>query len=176
MSHRTVRETRQAALLASVLVPDVLAKRMKRHLDDLERSNYVEPGLLSGVAGPSSDDGSFKYTKGRARQLICDKRGGVKLAGNSPAANKKKKSTMSVRTALLYHKSLSTLIDESKIAAMPGPTYLTAASPPSAYPARMLCSVCGYFGHYRCLRCAMPFCDRNCESVHNETRCERRVV
>lgn len=55
-------------------------------------------------------------------------------------------------------------------------TYLTASAPPSAYPPRMICSVCGYWGLYKCRRCSMPYCDRNCEGVHAETRCERRVV
>ncbi|KAK7032847.1 hypothetical protein R3P38DRAFT_2521425 [Favolaschia claudopus] len=56
------------------------------------------------------------------------------------------------------------------------PTYLTAQAPPSTYPPRLICSVCGYWGHYKCRRCALPFCDLNCESVHAETRCERRVL
>lgn len=63
-----------------------------------------------------------KYsTKGRARQtLISDKRD-LKLAGNSPAATKKK-STMNVRSALLYRKNLSTLIEES--VGLPVPFYI----------------------------------------------------
>jgi len=73
----------------------------------LQRSNYVEPGLEVG----EDEEESSKSFKGRARQVISDKRN-LNLSGNSPAA-KKKKSTMNVRTALLYRKNLATLIEES---------------------------------------------------------------
>lgn len=159
----------------------------------MKRSNYAETNLLAG-----EDDEEGVSKKGRARQTISDKRN-LNILGSSAAA-KKKKSTMSVRTALLYRKNLATLIEESvsnatwsscalrqpaelpspvqNIASLPPsiPTYLTSITPPSAYPPRMLCSVCGYWGAYRCRRCAMPYCDRNCEAVHAETRCEKRVV
>ena len=157
----------------------------------MKQSNYAETSLL---AGEDDEEGS---KKGRARQTISDKRN-LNILGSSAAA-KKKKSTMSVRTALLYRKNLATLIEESvrnaiscssfgnlltflllvqNIACLPPsvPTYLTALTPPSVYPPRMLCSVCGYWGAYKCRRCAMPYCDRNCEAVHAETRCEKRVV
>jgi len=75
-----------------------------------QRSNYAEPSILAGV-GDEDEEVSNKYSKGRGRQTISDKRH-LNLAGNSPAAGKKK-STMNVRTALLYRKNLATLIDES---------------------------------------------------------------
>ncbi|KAF9532584.1 hypothetical protein CPB83DRAFT_867421 [Crepidotus variabilis] len=166
---------RQAAAAAQALAPEVIAKRTKKHLDELERSNYAEPTLLAGV-GEEDEEGGNKYGKGRGRQTISDKRQ-LDIPGNSPAA-RKKKSTMNVRTALLYRKNLATLIEESNITALPSniPTYLTAVAPPSPYPPRLICSVCGYKGSYKCRRCAMPYCDLNCESVHAETRCERRVI
>ncbi|KJA26369.1 hypothetical protein HYPSUDRAFT_36679 [Hypholoma sublateritium FD-334 SS-4] len=166
---------RQNVAVVQTLAPDVIAKRTRRHLDELERSNYAEPTLLAGV-GDEDEEGGAKYAKGRGRQLISEKRN-LNIAGNSPAA-RKKKSTMNVRTALLYRKNLATLIEESGIASLPSsvPTYLTASTIPSAYPPRMICTVCGYWGRYKCRRCAMSYCDMNCESVHAETRCERRVV
>ncbi|KAJ7086100.1 hypothetical protein B0H15DRAFT_357814 [Mycena belliarum] len=158
---------RQAHAAVVGLTPDVIAKRTKRHLDELERANYAEP---SALAGDEDDEG--KYTKGRARQLISEKR-----VFNIPGV-KKKKSTMNVRTALLYRKNFATLLEESNIASLPPtvPTYLTAQAPAPTYPPRLICSVCGYWGHYKCRRCALPYCDLSCESVHAETRCERRVI
>ncbi|KAF9466536.1 hypothetical protein BDZ94DRAFT_1251156 [Collybia nuda] len=157
--------------IISSIAPEIIAKRTKRHLDELERSNYAEPTFLAG-----EDEEGSKTAKGRARQTISDKRN-LKISGDSAAA-KKKKSTMNVRTALLYRKNLTTLIEESNIASLSPsiPTYLTSQTAPSPYPPRMLCSVCGYWGAYKCRRCVMPFCDRNCEGVHAETRCERRVI
>ncbi|KAF8623685.1 hypothetical protein AX17_007383 [Amanita inopinata Kibby_2008] len=89
------------------LTPEVIAKRTRRHLEELERSNYTEPTIL-----PFDDDEDMgRNAKGRARQTISDKRN-LNIRGNSPAA-KKKKSTMNVRTALLYRKSLATWVEES---------------------------------------------------------------
>lgn len=158
-----------------------------------QRTNYVEPSIMS-IAENGEDAG--KFAQGRVRQTISDKRN-LNIPGSSPAATKKK-STMNVRTAIIYPKSLVKLIEESvcisthssrlqtvdmalwkqNIASLPPsvPTYLTAHSPPSSYPPRMICSVCGYWGRYKCRKCALPYCDINCEGVHAETRCERRVV
>ncbi|TFK40244.1 hypothetical protein BDQ12DRAFT_734250 [Crucibulum laeve] len=159
------------ATTIQALAAEVIAKRTKRHLDELERSNYSAPNTL--LTGEDAEEG---HGRGRARQTISDKRT-LNIPGTSPAA-KKKKTTHNVRTALVYRKTLAELIDESKIANLPpdDPTYLRAAAPPSAYPPRMLCTVCGYWGHYKCRRCSMAYCDQNCESVHAETRCEKRVM
>lgn len=62
------------------------------------------------MAGDEVEEGGGKY-KGRGRQTISDKRN-LNILGTSPAA-RKKKSTMNVRTALLYRKNLATLIEES---------------------------------------------------------------
>ncbi|KAF5392286.1 hypothetical protein D9757_001482 [Collybiopsis confluens] len=163
---------------SGTFAPELLAKRTKNHLDELEKSNYNESAALPvGEDDEDAPTGSKYAAKGRARQtLISDKRN-LNLSGTSPAA-KKKKSTMNVRSALLYRKNFATLIDESGIPSLPPsvPSYLTAVSPPSKYPPRLLCSVCGYWGQHKCRKCAMPYCDLNCEGIHLETRCERRVI
>ncbi|TRM64440.1 hypothetical protein BD626DRAFT_547546 [Schizophyllum amplum] len=164
------QKQRQVNASSSNFAPEILAKRTKRHLDELERSNYTE--ATGEDAGESST--KSRHAKGKARYPITDERK-VRLLGNSPAT-KKKKSVMAVRSALLYSTSFNNLLDKSKIETMSGPTYLTAASPPPPYPPRLFCSVCGYWGRYKCMRCAMPYCDRNCLGVHDETRCEKRVV
>ncbi|KAL0574238.1 hypothetical protein V5O48_007709 [Marasmius crinis-equi] len=99
------RQVNESAGIAAELI----AKRTKKHLDELERSNYSETTLLND--GNEDDGVTSKYTKGRARQTISDKRN-LNLPGNSPAASKKK-STMNVRTALLYRKNFATLLEES---------------------------------------------------------------
>ncbi|KAJ3990186.1 hypothetical protein F5890DRAFT_705655 [Lentinula detonsa] len=144
---------------SSTFSPKLLEKRTKNHLDELEKSNYSESASLT--VGEDDDE--------PARNL--------KLTGYSPAATKKK-STMNIRSALLYRKNLATLIEESGIASLPpsAPSYLTAVASPPEYPPRLICSVCGYWGQYKCRKCAMPYCDLSCEGIHIETRCERRVV
>ncbi|TBU49804.1 hypothetical protein BD309DRAFT_909069 [Dichomitus squalens] len=171
---------RQAQNPNSPLDPEVIAKRTKRHLEELERSNYSEPagaGAATGGEAEDDDEGvapGGRTTKGRARQTtISDKRQWEQVGTKRP-----KKATMNVRTAILYKKSFNVLLEESGIEHMPSevPTYLRAVAPPPREPQRLLCSVCGYWGKYKCKRCAMPYCDLNCEGVHDETRCERRVI
>ena len=135
------------------------------------------------------DDQAGKSAKGRARQTVSDKR---QLSG--PSA-KRKKTNMNIRTAILYRKNFATLVEESVSGSItihaflfmtlyqglanihPSvPTYLTVAAAPPKEPTRPLCTVCGYWGNYKCKKCAMPFCGLDCRSVHDETRCERRVI
>jgi zinc finger HIT domain-containing protein 1 len=165
-----VSATRQAQSSAHPIDPILVAKRTKRHLDELERSNYAEPSVnIDQEDDDGAGAGSARRGRAARQSIISDRRG---------SGTKKSKSTMNVRSALLYRKNLASLIDESGIAGLPAssPTYLTALAPPSKVPLRLLCSVCGYWGSYKCKKCAMAYCDRNCEGIHNETRCERRVV
>nr|QIE48528.1 hypothetical protein [Trametes gibbosa] len=107
--------TRQAQHPSASLDPDVIAKRTKRHLDELERSNYSEPAGAGASGEAEEDDGvapGGRTAKGRARQAtISDKR--------HWEGKKSKKSTMNVRTAVLYKKSLAVLIEESVSSCVP---------------------------------------------------------
>ncbi|KDQ15882.1 hypothetical protein BOTBODRAFT_274832 [Botryobasidium botryosum FD-172 SS1] len=155
---RASRQVAQAP--ANDLAPEALARRTKRHLEELERSNYAEP-KLSFI--DDEEEGTSTKKPDRSRATLSDT---------------KRKSTAAIRRVLLYRKNLATLIEESGIADLPPevPTYLTAAAPPSIVPPRAFCSVCGYWGHYRCQKCGLSYCDRSCEATHNETRCERRII
>jgi zinc finger HIT domain-containing protein 1 len=71
-----------------------------------KRSNYSEPSAPYAALGIDDDDeeaAGGRTSKSRARQTISDKRDW----------GRKKKSTMNVRTAVLYKKNLTTLIEES---------------------------------------------------------------
>jgi hypothetical protein len=50
-------------------------------------------------------------------------------------------------------------------------SYVAAAAAPSPYPARRLCSVCGFEAPYTCRRCGSRFCGVPCQQTHKETRC-----
>lgn len=69
-------------------------------------------------------------------------------------------------------KPLKTLILDSGIASQDSeePSYLTAEMGSSRYPARRLCSVCGWRGLYSCNRCGMRYCGLPCLKVHQDTR------
>ncbi|KIJ52536.1 hypothetical protein M422DRAFT_58679 [Sphaerobolus stellatus SS14] len=167
MPPRKKQPERQVQIAAQIAVSEeIITRRTQRHLEELERSNYTEAGPIGGGEGEGTGT-----TKSRARDIISDRKPGPGVSG-------KRKSTMNVRGALLYKKNLQQLIDESGIASLPPttPTYLTAVAPLPKHPPRILCSVCGYWGRYKCRKCAMPYCDLNCQATHNETRCEKRVI
>ncbi|PPR02619.1 hypothetical protein CVT24_002190 [Panaeolus cyanescens] len=138
MPPKKTREQRQNVIVT--LPAEVIAKRNKRHLDELERSNYTETNDFAGLGEDGGDDGTKGSSRGRDRQTISDKRK-LKMPGTSRAATKKK-STYAVREALLYRKNLSTLIANSKLEELPSevPTYLTAVTIRPTYPPRLLCS------------------------------------
>ncbi|KAF8604565.1 hypothetical protein BDV93DRAFT_522273 [Ceratobasidium sp. AG-I] len=154
-----VQETRevqnQNAVAAAAAAPELIARRNKRHVDELERSNYAEP------------KGSLDLAPGRTRTTLADE-----------GSKSRKKATANVRTILLYRKNLNTIIEQSGFGSLPRDTatYLTAAAPANTVPPRTLCSVCSYWGRYKCGRCAQPYCDLACRAVHTDTRCERRIA
>lgn len=104
---------RQVNRVNLALDPELLAKRRKRLLDDLEvrsrvkisndlqldiqRSNANES---YSTAAASNVEGGLSTAKDRA-------------AARTTISTSTKKSTMKVRTALLYKKNLNTIIDES---------------------------------------------------------------
>ncbi|GAA5877269.1 hypothetical protein JCM8547_002622 [Rhodosporidiobolus lusitaniae] len=155
------RQPQRAAAPSAVIADsEYVARRVKRHLNDLERTNYTEP-----TTGPSA------YGEGDD-----DNKGPSALADDKDAQGRKKKKSMAVRGLLMYRKNLATLISESNLSDAPPtrPTYLTAVAPPSRLPPLQLCSVCGYKGKYACLRCGVKYCDVGCKTTHDESRCERR--
>lgn len=144
----------------------------------IQRSNYAE------------SKGSLDLASARTRTTLADE-----------GSKTRKKTTPNVRTILLYKKNLNTIIEQSvstpfspflsphvglkfiisgyqALGSLPRgtATYLTAAAPASTVPPRTLCSVCSYWGRYKCGRCAQPYCDLGCRAVHTDTRCERRIA
>ncbi|KAK9451609.1 uncharacterized protein V1518DRAFT_20611 [Limtongia smithiae] len=76
--------------------------------------------------------------------------------------------TAGVRKILGSKKTLANLFDEDDKGTH---AFLSAAAAPSRYPARKLCSVCGYLGTITCMRCSERYCSLQCEDTHRETRC-----
>ncbi|CAE7229558.1 unnamed protein product [Rhizoctonia solani] len=118
-----VQAPREVQNVAAVpAAPELIARRNKRHVEDLERSNYADakgadPG--TGLAG------------NRGRTTLADE------------CNKgRKKSTAHVRSILLYRKNLNTIIEQEGLGSLPShvASYLTAAAPESVIEARRLCS------------------------------------
>ncbi|KAK9470461.1 uncharacterized protein V1510DRAFT_370133 [Dipodascopsis tothii] len=78
------------------------------------------------------------------------------------------KSTPAVRRILASKKALGNYFDDDEAGTK---RFQAAAVQPSRYPARKLCSVCGYWGTIKCIRCGARYCSAACEDTHRETRC-----
>ncbi|GAA5944782.1 Vps71p [Sporobolomyces koalae] len=196
--------TRAAAPSAIVASSEYIRKRIQRHLNDLERTNYTEPSsgggnyaaLIAGGHVDKEDDEAFEREDSSSVQP-------------DEARSRKKQGSKNVRQLLLYRKNLAQLVtesvtlvlsvafilerdpdefavqglqDEEEETATTGTTtpaakrynYLTIASEPSTKPPVQMCSVCGYRGKYVCRKCGNRVCDLGCKVTHDESRCERR--
>ncbi|GAA5845184.1 hypothetical protein JCM3766R1_002101 [Sporobolomyces carnicolor] len=163
--------TRAVAASAVLASTEYISKRIRRHLNDLERTNYTEPsggGGNYGLGKLQDDDDAEARDPG----IDAKEEGGGK--------SRKKQGSKAVRQLILYRKNLAQLLDESGLpdpSESPQPTnpsYLTIASEPSKFPPVQMCSVCGYKGNYICKKCGDRYCDLGCQVTHDESRCERR--
>lgn len=50
------------------------------------------------------------------------------------------------------------------------PSYVTAVAPPSKYPPRHFCAVCGFPSNYTCVTCGARYCCVKCLGTHQDTR------
>ncbi|SCZ98308.1 BZ3500_MvSof-1268-A1-R1_Chr3-2g06285 [Microbotryum saponariae] len=173
---------------------DYVSRRIKRHLNDLERTNYTEPTTgptAYGASDAPDEDGTEKGVtplRDDDSALDIQRSGGSARRKVGRDKSGRKKRSMAVRSLLMYRKNLATLVDESRLnsssllppaqglskLAPTTPSYLTASAPPSKRPPLQLCSVCGYKGTYGCMRCGQKYCDMGCRAIHDESRCEKR--
>ncbi|GAA5883433.1 hypothetical protein JCM16303_003794 [Sporobolomyces ruberrimus] len=173
------RQPTRAANPSSVTAStEYISKRIRRHLTDLERTNYTEPSGGGGNYGLSKlekDEDDDRDDHSRVDP-------GDKDEGGNPRS-RKKQGSKNVRQLLLYRKNLGQLLAESGLpdptpssssSTTSSPSYLTISSEPSKNPPVQLCSVCGYKGKYSCKKCGNRYCDLGCMVTHDESRCERR--
>lgn len=120
--------------------------RIQKSLAALEQDNYHEDpdsDLEFHEEGPKFED-----TIGRGRR---------------------KKSKTQIKK---FRKNFTALLEEEMQHFTEGETnYLTAAVPPSRYPPRHLCAVCGFPSNYKCVQCGARYCCVKCYGIHKDTRC-----
>lgn len=56
------------------------------------------------------------------------------------------------------------------------PNYFTAQAPPSSFPPRHFCAICGFTSLYTCVQCGARYCCVKCLTLHKETRCLKWTV
>lgn len=138
-----------------------------------ELSNVIVPKTLSRAqqkAGYAVLDPAarLRQTARHIEELQKDNYNDVKIEISGVHAAERKKQTLGVRKILASKKSLQNHMDECGT-----DDYLNAALPNWSYPARKFCSVCGYWGKYKCAKCGLANCSQVCEATHKETRCQR---
>lgn len=96
--------TRAVAASAVLASTEYISKRIRRHLNDLERTNYTEPsggGGNYGLGKLQDDDDAEARDPG----IDAKEEGGGK--------SRKKQGSKAVRQLILYRKNLAQLLDES---------------------------------------------------------------
>uniref|UniRef100_A0A0K8TQG4 Putative zinc finger hit domain-containing protein 1 n=1 Tax=Tabanus bromius TaxID=304241 RepID=A0A0K8TQG4_TABBR len=70
-----------------------------------------------------------------------------------------------------YRKNFVQLLEEEKQINPDPPNYCSAKVPPSNFPQRHFCAVCGSFSCYTCTACGTRYCSVRCLGTHQDTRC-----
>jgi zinc finger HIT domain-containing protein 1 len=74
-----------------------------------------------------------------------------------------------------YRKTFQQLLEEDRQLNPDGPNYATAQAPPTNFPERHFCAVCGFPSNYTCTACGTRFCCLKCQATHQDTRCLKFV-
>jgi len=146
------RESRSTAA-GRVLDSATRYRRQKKALEALEQDNFHEEPHADLVMSKRAP--KFQET----------------LDSKSGAGPKKKKKRDSEYYKIKYRKPLNLLIEEEQLANPDGPNYSSSAAPPSKFPPRAFCSVCGFEAPYNCVQCGSKFCSTKCLQTHQDTRC-----
>lgn len=138
------------------VIDDITRKRRARKaLEALEQDNYHED--------PHAD-------------LVMSKK--IPKFDNSldnSRSRKGRKSRGADYYRVKYRKTFQQLLEEDRQQNPDGPSYATAQVPPSNFPERNFCAVCGFPSSYTCTSCGTRFCCLKCQSTHQDTRCLKFV-
>jgi len=141
----------------------------RKKLEALEEDNFRKDPFESADS-----------PKKKAPRLIFTESSPQKDQEQSPSltSSKKKKRFRGDHFKTRFRKTFAQLLDEQKhkLLGEVGPNYFTAVVPPSKFPARKFCSVCGSFSKYNCVSCGSHFCSTKCLGTHHDTRCLKWTV
>lgn len=139
-------------------------RRARKALEALEQDNYHEDPHADLVM-------SKKIPK---FQDNLDTTGGGSGTGGTGSSGQKKKAKRSKGAEYYrakYRKTFPQLLEEDKVQHPDGPNYFTASAPPSRFPERHFCAVCGFPSSYTCTACGTRYCCVRCLKTHQDTRC-----
>ncbi|KAI4494568.1 PREDICTED: zinc finger HIT domain-containing protein 1 [Polistes canadensis] len=125
-------------------------RRQKKALEALEQDNFHDDPHADLVM-------SKKVPK---FQETLDNRGGRKKKTRSAEYYKQR-----------FRKTFGQLVEEDLNANPSPPNYVSAQAPPSRFPERHFCAVCGFPSNYTCIPCGARYCSVKCLGTHLDTRC-----
>ncbi|KAG6450635.1 hypothetical protein O3G_MSEX006679 [Manduca sexta] len=94
-----------------------------------------------------------------------------KFADSNEKPTRKKKSKSAEYYKLRFRKTFAQLVEEDVNFRPDPPNYLSAQAPPSKFPDRHFCAVCGFPSNYTCIPCGARYCCVRCLGTHLDTRC-----
>lgn len=126
-------------------------RRAKRALDALEQDNFHDD--------PHAD-------------LVMSKKV-PKFQDNldTSRTRKSKKTKGAEYYKAKYRKGFAQLQEEDSSIREDEPNYSSAQAPPSKFPERHFCGVCGFPSNYTCTSCGTRYCCIRCLGTHLDTRC-----
>lgn len=86
-------------------------------------------------------------------------------------ASRKKKTRSAEYYKQRFRKTFAQLVEEDLNVNPNPPNYACAQAPPSRFPDRHFCAVCGYPSNYTCIPCGARYCCVKCLGTHLDTRC-----
>lgn len=142
-------------------------RRLNRQLESLERDNYQE-------------DPHTNLTDSKKKRPKFGIDSDEDIEESETPASKKKKKTRGEFYKQRFRKNISALLDEERIRLQDKdksrPNYFAAVAPPSKFPQRHFCAVCGYLSNYTCVSCGARYCCVKCLGTHRDTRCLKWTV
>ncbi|PZC81114.1 hypothetical protein B5X24_HaOG213454 [Helicoverpa armigera] len=94
-----------------------------------------------------------------------------KFADSNEKPTRKKKSKSAEYYKMRFRKTFAQLVEEDASFRPDPPNYLSAQVPPSKFPDRHFCAVCGFPSNYTCIPCGARYCSVRCLGTHLDTRC-----
>jgi len=149
---------------AALMDTNMRAQAALARLDALEKDNAVYEAIeLEDEDEASMDDEEQRPTQKKAPK-------------GSKRKTRQARALEQVASTKKAPRSFLDLLQEANLESLPpnAPSYLRAAvGPPSVGSRRHFCSVCGYTAPYTCPRCGARFCCARCQTLHNDTRCQK---
>lgn len=94
-----------------------------------------------------------------------------KFADTNEKPTRKKKAKSADYYKMRFRKSFMQLLEEDCNFRPDPPNYASVQAPPSKFPVRQLCAVCGFPSPYTCVPCGARYCSLRCLGTHLDTRC-----